>query len=175
MWNICWGRWDLRHLFKRQTFQTSVRRQDRHCSHKTGEKTYTWNICLWQERHFRNILGDKIETWYICWETRYTWTLRRQILEAFSIKTDNSDFCWETLQKYLLIISAVLYISDVYLYSEKCHETKLLLENLAGEGKKLFLVSNSGFPFMWVPFTSIILAVDGEMGWIKFEELMGRT
>ncbi|CAG5122824.1 unnamed protein product, partial [Candidula unifasciata] len=43
---------------------------------------------------------------------------------------------------------AILKDLDVYLYSDKCHETKLLLENLAGEGKKLFLVSNSGFPFI---------------------------
>ncbi|BFZ06162.1 hypothetical protein BsWGS_09201 [Bradybaena similaris] len=47
-----------------------------------------------------------------------------------------------------ILHQAILKDLDVYLYSEKCHETKLLLENLAGEGKKLFLVSNSGFPFI---------------------------
>ncbi|KAK6962873.1 5p-nucleotidase domain-containing protein 3 [Biomphalaria glabrata] len=43
---------------------------------------------------------------------------------------------------------AIIKDIDMYLYTEKCHETKLLLENLSNEGKKLFLVSNSGFPFI---------------------------
>ncbi|XP_059171170.1 5'-nucleotidase domain-containing protein 3-like isoform X1 [Physella acuta] len=43
---------------------------------------------------------------------------------------------------------AIIKDLDLYLYSEKCYETKLLLENLRGEGKKLFLISNSGFPFI---------------------------
>ncbi|KAK3730223.1 hypothetical protein RRG08_034968 [Elysia crispata] len=37
---------------------------------------------------------------------------------------------------------------DKYLNTDKCYETKMLLEKLAGEGKKLFLVTNSGFPFI---------------------------
>jgi HAD superfamily 5'-nucleotidase-like hydrolase len=47
-----------------------------------------------------------------------------------------------------ILHQAILKDLDLYLYSEKCHETKLLLENLSSEGKKLFLVSNSGFPFI---------------------------
>ena len=36
--------------------------------------------------------------------------------------------------------------ADVHL--EKVQETKVLLERLQEEGKNLFLISNSGFPFM---------------------------
>ncbi|XP_012943195.1 5'-nucleotidase domain-containing protein 3 [Aplysia californica] len=47
-----------------------------------------------------------------------------------------------------ILHQAIVRGLDRYLCRDKCHEVKLLLEKLAGEGKKLFLITNSGFPFI---------------------------
>ncbi|CAL1547611.1 unnamed protein product [Lymnaea stagnalis] len=75
------------------------------------------------------------------------------VTSQLSLNTDILLFCFpqntvQGIHNSGVLHQAIIKDLDQYLYSEKCYETKLLLENLANEGKKLFLITNSGFPFI---------------------------
>ena len=50
------------------------------------------------------------------------------------------------IQHYLLVNLIYVFFTETYL--DKDSGTSILLESLVSQGKQLFLITNSGFPFV---------------------------